>query len=423
MYPASQILPQGYNNDNNKRNLKVFLSDFNDYVLPLCKPLRMLMIKTVDEEAILPYTMQYHDAALIASAINRFIPGLIINGGFMRELYRAFSSIVINNDMQLNPKHFDLKDLDIHLDSNFEIDVPALIKEEYRTYFLINAIKNVLDTFNCKINGMNVRETELLTKFKGYKDITLYNLNIQVGNKKSIYQIKKKNNEDDDDDDYMYESTKSIINTQIIFHQKGKFSDFVCNQICLAKNDFDDYINVKKPILGLKEQCFDHLQKFINLWKKKVHNTIKQYNPEFPDIMINKIFSYLNFDSRKKELNEKHLNCFYLNKHALSRCKSISLMTIDDVFAQLAKNSTYFIGDCCETGCIPIDENILEMKDMFLENKWDELWSNPSDYNALLYRICKLEKRNIKLLNKCLVNNTNCLWYKNNKFLKFENLY
>jgi hypothetical protein len=103
-------------------------------------------------------------------------------------------------------------------------------------------------------------------------------------------------------------------------------------------------------------------------------------------------------------------------------------MSIDDVFNQLAKDTTYFIGDCKEIGCIPKDEetvNIINNTSLLLEYKWDYMWmSEMSDYNSLLYRIKKIEDRGIKVINCCESNNPNCLWHiKNHKFINFENLY
>jgi hypothetical protein len=420
MYKPIAISYQEYINDNKDRQIKSFLTEENKNKLPLCKPLMKLLIN----ESIMYYPMQYHDAGLIASCINRYTRGFIIKGGFTRELCRAFSKIIINKDSKLNGKTYYFNDLDIHLTSCYELDINELIKNEQRTYYILNMFMNILGYVGCKIKNINYKDLRLKTKVIGYKNITLYDLQVVVGSKKSKFQIL------DTSKEYIHyiEPDSAMIFTQIVFHNNSRFSDFVCNQICLSQNNHDNYVDYNLPVLGIKEQCYDYMQKYSNLQKKKVFNLLKLHEVTIPDIIINKILSYLNFNTRRPQYQDHRMGCFYLDKDSMSRCKNISYMSIDDVFNQLAKDTTYFIGDCKEIGCIPKDEetvNIIKYTSLLLEYKWDYMWiSEMTDYNSLLYRIKKIEDRGIKVINCCESNNPNCLWHiKNHKFINFENLY
>ena len=447
MYKRSIILDNDYINDNKKRGLKTFVKLTNKHRLPLYNIIsRLLYDNTVSDNHpsisnyfSIPTRMIYHDAGLIASSINRYLHGFFIKGGFTRELCRVLSKIENNKVRDIDITCFDLKDLDIHLTSRYELDTNALIKEERRTCFILNMLINILAFVGCKIDCSNRTELLKINLKKNYHNTTLYDMVVKVGSQGSqlsVLDIKK---------EYtvctlftkFIKSIKSVkttkpcssdINTQIVFqNNNNKVSDFVCNQICSTENYYDDdnSSSDKYPVVGIKELCVDHMQKFSNLQKKKVIKILQQ--KKIPNVLIIKILSYLNFNTRKRTAKESSTYGLTLDKEAMSRCKSISSMSLNNVITQLGRDTTYFIGDCKEIGCIPKNKKTLKIiknaslkskqKYFISKYKWDNIWaSNMSIYKTLLYRLRKIEKRKIKVINCCKSNNPNCLWYvKNNK--------
>jgi hypothetical protein len=330
--------------------------------------------------------------------------GLVVNGGFMRELFRIYSKKILNKETKnLNNEQYKLHDLDIHLTSDYEIDYEGFITEERRTQKVLNTLKEVLKSLNCKIVKNTKGKIDLKLK-NAYTDnsIVLYNLKIEVGKEKSKY------------------SNSSTIQTQFVITPKSKKAEFVCNQICLNNNS--------NNIINTKNKCYNYLEFYSNRWRDKVSKSLLKVEPKLPEDTINNIFKYLNFDVKKKIENENRLGCFYLDRQSLSRCKKTSDMRIDDIFEQLSRDVTYFIGDCKETGCIPCNMYTASLikenrDDIGVRIKWDKEWSSHKTFKVLKYRKKKLEERGIKVLTECSNNNEHCLWYKINNYDFYKDLY
>jgi hypothetical protein len=396
------------------RELLFYLKDsINNY--PLGKIFNSLMINThpitdlfaddIDKMLLAPaLMMKYHDAGIISTVISFYMPGLVVNGGYTRELARLYSKKVFNNQLHsVNMEEYELKDLDIHLSSELQFDNELFIKDEMATNTLINNFNILLNIINCKIlkNADKERFKDLLKKSYSVEDnISLYDMYLAIGKTKSLLT-----------------EENLALNTQMVLVPKGKHVDFICNQICI-KNDYDDSYKIDPEIVPdkiqnelkkIKEIQGEYMQTYANIWKFKAEAILKKTKIELPECLVNNILSYLKTDIKENSGNEHRLGCFYLDREALSRCKKIAKMDIQDVFEQLAMDVTYFIGDCEETGCI----GLVEEQDP--KYKWDKHWSqNNTSIYILKNRIDKLEKHGIRILNKCCLNNPNCLWFKRN---------
>jgi hypothetical protein len=399
-----------YNEDCYFRKIKPLLDINNDDKLPLCKFLRNLII---NNHSIFPHQMKYHDAAIIASSINRYFSGLTIDGGFVRDMFKFGSIYLKSNNPSVDKNQYILNDIDFHLDCSFEFDVKQLISDEYESYFIFNSIKNILNNFNCNITNKIIQLRKHNPVYS--HDITLYNLDVQIGNDKSEF------------DEFVPFEKNSVISVQIILSQNNKYNDFVCNQLFIINNNYSELTN--EPLLGIKKQSKKFFQKYINIWKNKI---ILYFNKStsLPSHIISIILSFLNLDINHNISYDNRFNAFSLNKNALSRTSFTSKMTIDNIMNQLSHNTTFFIGDCNQTGCVPktIDMviNIKTTDDLFLlgdQYQWDQFWSIYKNRNILDYRIQKLNFKKINILNICKNNNRQCLWFKNNKLLKLKQLY
>ena len=399
-----------YVEDVNNRNILFYLkNNVNNY--PLGKIFNSLMINsqsildifTDDIDKMLlsqSLMMRYHDASIISTIVSFYMPGLVVNGGFTRELARMYSKKVFNNQLySVNMNNYDLNDLDIHLSSELQLDHELFIKDELITNVLLKNFKKILKLINCKILGKNIKD--MLQKSYSIDDnILFYNMYLKIGSKKSSFV-----NDDID------------LNTQFVLSPKGKYVDFICNQICI-KNDYsDDYkidpeivpINVQTKMKEVKKEHCGYMQKYANIWKSKIEMILKKTEVELPESIINNIIGYLKTDIRQESYNEHRLGCFYIDRESLSRCEFSRTFTIQNIFEQLSMDVTYFIGDCKETGCIGFLEEQSE------KYKWDKEWASKNEKIYILKnRINKLEKHGIRILNKCCMNNSNCLWFKRN---------
>jgi hypothetical protein len=374
----------------------------------IIKAIEFLMIKDTKEEndnMIIPHKFlkDYHNAAIIASLISKNLKCLVVNGGITRELLRLYGKIVYNNEDEIYAIkyiNYKLSDLDIHLTTDYEIDFKELIKSESMEGVLLMYINTLLENGSCMITK-SLRDIKLINvpnnygAMEGEEDIRKYILDVKVG-----------------DDVVGREEEK--IKTDIVLYPKGINPDFVCNQICLEGED------IKEEKTYLNRQSDKYVQKFCDMRKLKMSMILNRKN--LPSIIINKIIDeYLNIDVINKkvmrEKTEKKLGCLYLNRESLMRCKLTSRFKIEDVCRQLARDETYFIGNCRETGCIP-DKNIYTVN--YPNYNWDKYWTKDNNLNILRYRLNKLKERGITVVNHCSVNNRKCLWFKNRRINNYK---
>ena len=151
---------------------------------------------------------------------------------------------------------------------------------------------------------------------------------------------------------------------------------------------------------------------------------VYKYNHEGINL-TNKILQFLNFDINYVTQKDIKFGGIYLNKEALKRCKFTQKMTTEDVIKQLSIDTTYFVGDCKETGCIPINfENTMISASNGRIFNWDKIWSsNYTNFKIIKFRIEKIKKRGIKILNKCGNKNPLCMWFNHPIKDEYLNIY
>ena len=215
----SKLYPTEYNEKYAK--YKHFANATHFSLARLIRPLIIVHDTAEDREHMILNSStieRYHDAAHIATCLNCFLKGFVVNGGFLRELVRIWAKIIFNGETSLESVNnlYELNDLDIHLSSDYEYDYHELINIENKTKIILRSVSSLITTLNAEMPE-NLSAITGLTSVKYNPDIELirlYNLNIKSCTKR--------------------------INTQINIYPKNKFPDFVCNQICLDKELQDD---------------------------------------------------------------------------------------------------------------------------------------------------------------------------------------